>query len=278
MNEHIPVSFTALNDIRDQAYLLSLGGASLCEDPFLVKIGTFIDSRLDEVKENIVSLKKQFPGKFVSEVNTDDIVESLGDLSRRLQEPDKGIHEKCAAGELGKELERTVRSLTRAIKTIKTQVEGGAPSYSKTDSALNLFRRIGSIRSLVPLVAKCLVPLVIAAVFVFFFLFITMEKESTFLEKIVQDEEIVQSQQKKLSEWVLEKKTASSKIEDLRRNGMSRQDKITVLELSIKVQDLEKKTGNLQEEIYVHETRIRNNRKKIEDMKAKSFVKRLLRR
>lgn len=278
MNENIHVSFTALNDIRDHAYLLSLGSESLCEDPFLVKIGTFIDSRLDEVKENIVSLKKQFPGKFVSEVNTNDILESLGDISRRLQRPDIGIHEKCVAGELGKELEETVRSLTRAIKTIKTQVEGGTPSYSKTDSAVNLFRRIGSIGSLVRLVAKCLVPLVIAAVFVFSFLFITMEKEGTFLEKIAQDEEIVQSQQKKLSELVLEKKTVSSKIEGIRRNGMSRQDKITVLELSIKVQDLEKKTGNLQEEIFVLETRIRNNRKKIEDMKAKSFMKRLLRR
>lgn len=278
MNAKSDVSFNALDDIRDHAYLLSLGSAFLCEDPFLVKIGTYIDSRIDEVKKNIASLKKLFPGKFVSEVNTDDILESLRELSRRLEKPDKEIHEKCKTGELGRDLEDTVRSLTRAIKTVRDQVEGVIPSYSKTDSALGLFRRIGTAGSLVGLIAKWLLPLLVAAVFAFSFLFVTMEREGTFLEKIARSEETIRSQQKKLSELVLEKETVSGKIEDIRRIDMGREDKIAVLELSIKVQDLDKKIENIREDIQAHEVRIQNNRKKIEEMRTTSFLKKLMRR
>lgn len=278
MNSKTNVSFNALNDIRDHVYLISVGGAYLCEEPFLVKIGIFIDSRLDEVKENIASLKKQFPGKFASEVNTDDIIETLRDQSRRLREPDKKTYEKCTVGELGRELEETVKTLTRAIKTIRGQVEGATPAYTKTDSALSLFRRLGSVGSLVPLMVKCVVPLLIAAAFAFAFLFATMEKEGTFLEEIARGEEVIRLQQKKLSELALEKESLSSEIEGIRSTDMSRQDKITVLELSVKAQDLDKKIGNLREDIRSHETRIQAGRRRIEEMNTKPFLKRLLRR
>ena len=102
-------SFTSLDDIRDQVYLLSIGNAYLCDEPVLKKIGIAIDSRLDELREEILSLKKQFPGKFESEVDTEGILQELRDAAQQLQKADDSCEGKSNVGALGENLGKTVK-------------------------------------------------------------------------------------------------------------------------------------------------------------------------
>ncbi len=278
MNAKNHTSFSTLKEVRDQVYLLSLGNEFLCETPCLAKVGNAIGSRIDLIHEEIVSLKKRFPGRFTNEVHTDDILETLRDASRRLQRPDEEIQAKCKAGELGLELEETVKSLTQAIRTIKTQVEGEIPSYSRMDSALSLFRRLRSIGLLMSFMAKLFVLFFVAMILLFSYLFFTMEKVETLVTTIAQDGEIIRSQHKRLAELAIEKQTLTDKIQRMRRHDMGRHEKIVVLDLTVKVQDLEKKMATFREDIYTHEIRIRDSREKVEELKNKPFLKRVLRR
>ena len=278
MNGKNHTSFSALKDMRDRIYLLSLGNEFLCEKPYLIKIGTAIDSRIDPIHEEIVSLKKKFPGRFACEVHTDDILETLRDPSRRLKEPDEEIQSKCTSGELAQELEETVKSLTQAIRTIQTQVEGKPPSYSRTDSALSVFRRLRWIGLLMSFVAKAAVFLLVAMIVLFFYLFFTMEGEGTFLTMIARDGEIIRSQQGKLSELDLKRQALSDKIQRMRRHDMDRQEKIAVLDLTVKARDLEKKMESLRGDISTREVRMRTHREKVEELRNKPFLKKLFRR
>ena len=69
-------TFESLHGIRDNALLLSLGHQYLCGGPSLEKIGLSVDSHLKQLKDDIVALKRKFPGKFLQEqeVDTDGIV------------------------------------------------------------------------------------------------------------------------------------------------------------------------------------------------------------
>ncbi|MBW1888101.1 MAG: hypothetical protein JRI52_07100, partial [Deltaproteobacteria bacterium] len=45
----------ALNEIRDNALMLSLANAYFCDEPFLKKIGRTIDSNVEKLKGDIYS-------------------------------------------------------------------------------------------------------------------------------------------------------------------------------------------------------------------------------
>jgi len=91
-------TFAALHDIRDKAILLSLGKAFLCEEVFLMKIGHSIDESLEHLREDILSLKMRFVGKFVEEVDTDSILDDLHSQASFLQALTAGSQTSARSG------------------------------------------------------------------------------------------------------------------------------------------------------------------------------------
>lgn len=277
MDDDSHVSLEALNGIRDHTYLLTLGGAYLCEEPFLIKIGQAVESRLETVGESIAGLKKQFPGKFVSEVNTDELLERLRDMARSMQVPDKALIDRCTVGELGRELEKAVRDLSRAIKTVRMQVDGPDTDYSGRDSAAGIFHRAEPIASRISFPPRMLALPCIILVILFSSLFFTMERESSILKDIAREEALIQSKRQNVSQLEKDRKRLYDKSEALNRNGLSRVEKIEIMELEIEVRDLDVKIQETELDIGAGETRIRDYREKIEEIRKKPFFKRLLR-
>jgi len=132
--QHITIE--SLGRIRSDALLLSVGHAYLCEEPFLIKIGRSIDVNLERLKEDISFLKSKFPGKFTREVDTDEIINEIHSTAQSLMEPDDKLNARCTVGELGRDLETTITTLSDAIKVIKGQIDGSGATYTKKDSVL----------------------------------------------------------------------------------------------------------------------------------------------
>ncbi|MFZ7112151.1 MAG: hypothetical protein ACOWYE_10750 [Desulfatiglandales bacterium] len=277
------ISFASLDDIRDQVYLLSIGHAYLCDAPVLKKIGAAIDSRLDELREEILSLKKQFPGKFESEVDTEGILQELRDAARQLQKADDSGAGQDNVGALGEKLEKIVHSMTDAIRAVQTQVEGTGLKYTAKDAVLGLLkdrqpipRRLSAAINPAN-VMKLLGLIFLLMIILFFSLFLTMEREGDLITATGLDEGAIRSRQKTVSELISQRDEMYKSIEAIKTDNMSRREKIDIMALSIEAHEVDERIQNLLVEIKRYEDRVRENQKKISQMEQKSFLRRLIR-
>jgi cell division protein FtsB len=278
-----PNHLSALQEIRDRAYILSLGNAYLCEDVFLRKMGTEIVSMVQRLSDDIISIKKRFPGKFADDVDTETLLEELHARGEKLQNPDSAMSDKCAAGELGRELEQTVQDLTRAIKRITAKVEGSLPEYTKKDAVLDALGRARApastaASSVVALIFKLVAFLLILATGPFVYLLVTMEREPALLAEMSKSEALIRSQRAIIASLEKEKSEINRQIEELRQKGEDRQDKIAIMDLNVRAHGLEEKQSKSEVEIANLEEQINKDRAKVEEIHRKSFIQRLLRR
>jgi hypothetical protein len=82
-----------------------------------------------------------------SDVDMGTVVEDIRSIAQDLKDPDTGLDDKCTAGELGRELEKSVEALTSAVKTLIAKVEGELPEYSKKDAVLDAWCSEDSCKS-----------------------------------------------------------------------------------------------------------------------------------
>lgn len=268
----------ALNEIRDNALMLSLANAYFCEEPFLKKIGRAIDSNVEKLKGDIYSLKKSFPGKFVDEIDTDEIIKEIHRTAQSLQNPDQDINERCTVGSLGRELEDRIKSLSNAVNAIRIQVEGRGLTYTKKDSALGIFVNIkDSLGASFFLGLKIFLCLLVLSLLSFFYLFLTMENKEDLLKETGKSEAHIKSQQEIVSQLDLKNKEFSERIKSLEKGDPTRQERIEIMDLELKVQKNLDERLKVQAKIEIHDKKILENRKKIEGIEKSSFFKRLLR-
>jgi len=271
----------ALNTIRKNTLLLTIAKEYLCEDVFLIKLGNNIKQNIQRLKDDISSLKKKFPGKFATEVETDDILEKISATAQALIDADKDIKEGCKSGELGRKLEADVKSIAEAVNLIKIQVQGKKLIYTRKESFFNIFsglRSIGrSLGSALILGVKILSCLIIIAIVAFSYLYFTMEKEGPILKEIAESREFISDRQKSISQLELRKKEVSEEIELLEKNGITRDEKIAIMDLEMEIQKINQDSNSIEAEINAHEKKISDNQKKIEEIKKTSFIERLLR-
>ena len=273
--------FPALTEIRDRVLLLVVGNAYLCEEFFLKKFGDSIDLMADKLKEDIEELKRSYPGKFVSEVDTNEILQGIQKTAQKLKDPDEKLNQECTVGELGKELETQLKSLNQAVGAIQKQVEGMARPYRKTDAIFGVFSSLKEVlrpvRVAGPLFLKIFLCLVAVAVLGFGYLFFTMEKEGSLLEEISQSEAYINSKQGDISKLSSSADELRRKIDEMRDRELTRQQKVEVMELSDKLHTLNNEKQQVESTIRIHEAQITEKRKKIEEIEKKPFFKRLFR-
>jgi uncharacterized protein YeeX (DUF496 family) len=72
------------------------------------------------------------------------------------------------------------------------------------------------------------------------------------------------------------KERISIEIESMEKKVLTRDEKIAILDQDIVVHKINADRQNAEAEIVVHEQKIMDNQKKIEELEKKSFYKRLL--
>lgn len=282
MVSHRQESLRSIHGIRDMALMLSIGNAYLCDAVFLRKIGHTIDTHLKELKSDISSLKKQYPGKFEKEVETDQVLEGIQTTAQNLQEPDKDITKKCSAGELGRELEASVDILAETVEAIRIQVEGELEGYSKKEA---LLAQVGKVKSVGHLIAvlissafKVIGVLVLVAAMVFSYLYFTMESEEALLKEVNQSKSQVESQMKLIARLEGERTEVAGKLDSIPGGELDREGKVEVMNLTMQVHKLDERVHSAEVQIDVHKRKIKDMEKRIGEMKEKTFLQRLLRR
>jgi flagellar biosynthesis chaperone FliJ len=273
MVSHRQESLRSIHGIRDMALMLSIGNAYLCDAVFLRKIGHTIDTHLKELKSDISSLKKQYPGKFEKGIQT---------TAQNLQEPDKDITKKCSAGELGRELEASVDILAETVEAIRIQVEGELEGYSKKEA---LLAQVGKVKSVGHLIAvlissafKVIGVLVLVAAMVFSYLYFTMESEEALLKEVNQSKSQVESQMKLIARLEGERTEVAGKLDSIPGGELDREGKVEVMNLTMQVHKLDERVHSAEVQIELHRKKIKDTEKRIADMRKKTFLQRLLRR
>jgi len=125
---------------------------------------------------------------------------------------------------------------------------------------------------------RIMLAVILVAIFCFGYLFMTMESEDILLKGIKDDRASIEKQKDTLGRQRKEYKEIREKIKSLEKKKTGRADKIRLLELSMeerKIKDLIDKT---MLSIETKEKQIAENRKKIEEIRKKSFLQKLLRR
>ena len=271
-------TFAALHDIRDKAILLSLGKAFLCEQVFLKKIGHSIDESIENLREDIVSLKTRFVGKFVEDVDTESILEDLHSQATFLQAPDRKATDKCTVGTLGAELEETVSVLTQAIKVIKGKVEGEVEEYTRKEAVVKRAKTAGSlVSSLVSLAVKVVVLLFLLALGPAIYLGVTMDREGSLQKQIAESKAYIQSQREQIGSLTKQRDELAVRIESSQGDNLSREQKLENMDLNVTVHGLDQKVHKSEAEITEHERLIKLNQQKLQDIKSKTFLQRFLR-
>jgi cell division protein FtsB len=271
-------TFAALHEIRDRALLLSLGKAFLCEEVFLVKIGHSIDESLEHLREDILSLKMRFVGKFAEDVDTDSILDELHSQAQVLQNPDRRVTDKCTVGTLGAELEETVQVLNQAIKTIKSKVEGEVEEYTRKEAVVKGAKTAGSlVSSLVSLVIKLVVLIFILALGPAIYLGVTMDREGSLQKRVAESTAYIQSQRAEIESLRKEREELAGRIESAQGDNLSREQKLDIMDLNVKVHGLDERVHKAEAEITEHERIIDLSRKKLTEIKSKTLLQRYLR-
>ncbi len=271
-------SFLSLSEIRDKAILLSIGKAFLCEEVFLKKIGHAMDESIEHLREDILSLKMMFVGKFVEDVDTDSLLDELHSQAELLQSPDRRVTDKCTVGTLGTEMEEAVQTLAMAIKTIKSKVEGGVEEYTKKDAVVKGAKTAGSlVSSVVSLVIKTVILLLLLALGPAIYLGVTMDREGSLQKQIAESKAYIQSQRAQIASVRKERDELAARAESSQGDNLSRQQKVEIMDLSVKVHSLDQKVHKVEAEITEYERRIKMNQQKIEEIKLKTFQQRFLR-
>jgi len=281
MASYSPYTYKSIKGLRDVALMLSLAKTYLSEEPLLKRIGRTIDRHLRELRGDISFLKKTYPGKFFKEVDTDQVLEGIQDTAERMQKADKEMRKRCALGEVGEEMESRVKALGDAVNEINSQVEGKVKGYTIIDSIVGLYARlrymVSKVTTLSALAIKASLLLILACAVPFFYLLVTMESEEDLLKRITQSKIHIRSQKGLISKLEVEKREQAKKIEAMTQGELSRQEKIRVMDMDMTLYKMKEDALKAQIEIAIRERKIKETERRIEELKKKDFLQRLLR-
>ena len=277
-------SSTAINDLKDSAVLLSLAPEYLCKEVFLRKIGSGIEQSIGILKDHLHALKGQFVGKLVREVDLEKPFEDLSRFADRLQHPDKEMANRCLEGDIGQVLGEKNRALVRAIEGVKSKVEGRPISYEASDVVLNFRSRVKQTlqRFAKPthLLAKIIGLVSVLCLLAFSYLYFTMETEKEFLKKVDEYKtqiEVKRTTLARINERVRQIKEKMERMHQRPQLELTRQEKIELMDLNLTFHKMVEEKERIQLEVETTEKVLDKNVNKMEEVRRKPFLKKLLR-
>jgi hypothetical protein len=272
--------FYSLRNIRDNSLLLAIAHEYLAENVYLAKFGKELKKSLTDLNDDIKFLKKEFPGKFASEVNTDVILSSFDKTVEGILTGSETVLSDCKAGILGVTLFTDIKKITEAIEKIWNQVKGSDVHYTKADQVTGFLGRLNLFSGAIKLISGVL--RVILLIFIIIaaglsFLFFSMEKESSIIKENQKLMTFIQEKKAALKELEQTKIEVQTRLKSINSN-LLRTDKIAILDLETKIQVCNNDMNNIDGQIETINKQIDKNNERIEKIRAKSFMDRLFRR
>jgi hypothetical protein len=272
----------AIKAIQNIAIMLTGAAEFVCEKRILKRFSGEIEDNLDRLENDIASLKEQFAGKLPKTLQPDSPVSKIRDTAKIIKGDNTDIEAKCRAGDLGNELTIGAIELKGIVKGILDTVGGKVSGYTFVDKIAEYGQRVKSFllyfSPLVSSTGKIILAATLVAISPFVYLFLTMESEDFLLESVKNDLAYIETQNDTLEKHRKEYTEISEKLEVLDQKELNREDTIELLNLSMK----ENKIKELIEEtifsIEIKEKEIAEKNKEAEEIRKKSFFKKLFKR
>jgi len=271
-----------IKSIQDIAIILTGAAEFVCEGRMLKRFSKNLEENLETLENNIALLKKKFPGKFPEALAPDTSLSKIRDFAITLKEDNADIEAKCRSEELGNELILRVKELNSVTKNILDTLKGKISRYTIFDKIAVYGGRMKSfLLSLSPLISKT-GRIVLAAILViicsFFYLFFTMESEDVVLRSIKNDLSYIEKQNEILAKQQQEYNEISKKMKSFNQAEMSREEKIEWLNLSLEERKSRLNMEQIMLAIETSKKKITEKKKKVEEIRKKSFFKKLFKR
>lgn len=272
----------SLGELRNDALLLVVANAHICEDHFIVKIGKSMYKNAQILKDDISRLRKDYPGKLSREIETDSIINKINETAQSMLQPSEDLIQQCASGQLGHQIETEVKSIAGAVKEIRDQIEGKGLTHDKKTSGPVLSNHLenvwDSLENKVMAGLKVLLGVLVIAALAFGYLFLTMERGSKIQKNLDVSEAHISGQRRIISELESEKEKLMARIEGIEKKDLIREEKIEILDLKVDLHGIDEKIHSANMEIEQYNEKISKDRTRLDEIKRKSFMERLLRR
>jgi hypothetical protein len=271
----------SLTELKDWIILLDMAGEYLCDIPIFEKMAVAIKKSLEVLKKRAEELKEQFVGKPLHDIDIDEPLEKLSAFSNRLGEADDRMNSRCREGKVARELEDRLNFLKQRLNGLKDRVDGQVAPYGAGDSLAKILARAKSLLHVLVSTYKkatriCLAVFVIGLV-TFVCLFVTMESEEEVLSEIQTGRSLIQSTEARLAAIQEKLDKLHSRTSQMELYVLTREDKISILELNLKSHKLDDEKEKVQAELDLQEKMLDRNIERLQVMRRKSFLTRLFR-
>lgn len=271
-----------IRPIQDIAIILTGAGEFVCEKRMLKRFSVELESNLVKLENSITVAKEKFVGKLDGIQKLNGPFLEIRDINRKLKSNDTDLVDKCLSGNIGGKLAETVSELKNIVNNMEKSLQGKNNKYTITDRVIHNSIILKSfVLTLAPLIYKILKIILATAIFaigLFVFLFFTMESKSDLIEGIKIDRVYLKGKLTELEGQKNEWKIITDKIESVKKKLSTRQDKIKVIDLTVKKRKIQESMEKTLLSIETKEKKLSEKRKKLKEINEKSFFQRLFRR
>ena len=271
-----------IRPIQDIAILLTGAREFVCEKRMLRSFSVELESNLVKLENSITAAKKKFAEKPNEIQKLDSRFSEIRDINRKLKSNDTDLVDKCLSGNIGSKLADIVSELKNMVNTMEKSLQVKNQKYTITDWAVQHSIGLKSfIANLAPLIYKIVKIILAAAIFVIalsVFLFFTMESKNDLIDDIKIDRVYLKGKLTELEGQRNEWKKITDKIESIKKKLSTRQDKIEVLDLTVKKGKIQESMEKTLLSIESREKKLLEERRKLKEINEKSFFQRLFRR
>jgi hypothetical protein len=272
----------AIKDIHNIGIMLSGASEYVCEEGVLKRFSRYLQAYHKRLESDINSLKKEYPGKFPETPELDKSLSRITDISVALEQDKKAVGTKCRAGSFGHELNTQVAELKSGIQDVWETVAGKVSGYSITDRLAGGGETVTSalyhVSPFGPIPRRIIISVLIIAAVVFGYLFFTMESEDALVQGIRADLTYLNTERQALKVKQQEHEDIQAQIKLLDKIDLKRKDKIKLLSLTVEEGKLRESIEKITVAVEKWESELEVKNKRLEELRKKTFLQRLLKR
>ena len=272
----------AIKDIHNIGIMLSGASEYVCEEGVLKRFSRYLQAYHKRLESDITSLKKEYPGKFPETPELDSSLSKITDISAALEHEKKAVETKCRAGSFGHELNTQVAELKSGVQEVWETVSGKVSGYSITDRLAGprgtVTSALYNLSPFAPVPRKIILAALTIAAIAFGYLFFTMESEDALVQGIKDDLAHLETERQALAGKQKEHKDIQAQIKVLDKIDLNRKDKIKLLSLTVEEGKLRESIEKTTVAVEKWERELKDKNMKLEELRKKPFLQKLLKR